>query len=255
MRMAATDSANVGGLAAKLGLDPSRLPRHIAVIMDGNGRWAQERGKPRIEGHAQGMQAVRRTVEDCCNLGIDCLTLYCFSSENWKRPKPELDFLMALLEQYLIEERELIMQQNIRLRVIGSRDQLPEGVLREVDKSLALSRHNTGLTLALAINYGARQELLQAIRRLAERVAGGELAPSQIDEPTLEQELFTHGLPEPDLLIRTAGEQRLSNFLLWQLSYTELWFTERCWPDFDTDLLALALRDYAHRVRRFGGLK
>lgn len=253
--MAAIDSAKASGLVAELGLDPNRLPRHIAVIMDGNGRWAQERGKPRVEGHAQGMQAVRRTVEACCNLGIDCLTLYCFSSENWKRPKPELDFLMALLEQYLIEERNLIMRQNIRLRVIGSRTELPESVLREVDQSLALSRHNTGLTLALAINYGARQELLHAVRRLAERVARGELAPGQIDEPTLEQELFTHGLPEPDLLIRTAGEQRLSNFLLWQSSYAELWFTERCWPDFDTDLLAQALRDYAHRVRRFGGLK
>jgi undecaprenyl diphosphate synthase len=235
-------------------LDPDRLPRHIAVIMDGNGRWARRRGLPRIEGHRRGVQSVRATVEECCRLGIGQLTLYCLSIENWKRPKVELDFLMALLHQYLLEERAEIMEQNIRFTTIGRRSELPEAVLRELDENVRLSRHNTGTVLCLAINYGGRTEMVDACRALAERVRLGTLDPADIDEETVSGALYTSGMPDPDLLIRTAGELRVSNFLLWQISYAELWVTERCWPEFDRDTLHEALRDYAARERRFGGL-
>ncbi len=239
---------------AAAGLDPGRLPRHIAVIMDGNGRWAQERGLPRHEGHRQGVRSVRATIEECCRLGIGQLTLYCLSSENWKRPQAELDFLMALLHQYLIEERAEIMEQNIRFTIIGRRAGIPEEVQREMDESIRLSRENTGLVLCLAINYGSRTEIVDAARSLAERVRRGELNPADIDEDAFGEALYTAGMPDPDLLIRTAGEMRVSNFLLWQISYAELWVTQLCWPDFNEATLHEALRDYAGRVRRFGGL-
>jgi undecaprenyl diphosphate synthase len=237
------------------GLDPERLPRHVAVIMDGNGRWAQERDLPRIEGHRRGVQSVRSTIEECCRLGLGQLTLYCLSVENWKRPKAELDFLMLLLHQYLLEERAEILEQNIRFTTIGRRDGLPDEVLREIDENICVSRDNTGLTLCLAINYGARTELVDACRTLAEQVKQGTLQPEQIDEATIAGALYTAGMPDPDLLIRTAGEMRVSNYLLWQISYAELWVTERCWPDFDIPTLHQALRDYATRERKFGGLK
>jgi undecaprenyl diphosphate synthase len=240
---------------ADAGLDPQRLPDHIAVIMDGNGRWAQQRGLPRVEGHARGVAAVRSTIEECCRLGVGQLTLYCLSSENWKRPQTELDFLMALLEQYLIQEREEILRQNIRFSTIGRREGLPEPVLREIDTNIRLSQDNTGMGLCLAINYGGRTELIDACRRLAEEVRDGRLRAEQIDEAAVSGALYTAGMPDPDLLIRTAGEMRVSNFLLWQISYAELWVTERCWPDFDIPTLRLALRDFAARERRFGGLK
>ena len=239
---------------AEAGLDPARLPAHVAVIMDGNGRWARQRELPRVQGHAQGVHSVRATVEECCRLGIRQLTLYCLSSENWKRPQKELDFLMALLEQYLIEERREILEQNIRFAVIGRRAELPPAVLREIDENVRLSRDNTGMVLCLAINYGARTELIDAVRSLAEKARRGELAPGDIDEDAISSALYTSGMPDPDLLIRTAGEMRVSNFLLWQISYAELWVTERCWPDFDTQTLRQALSDYARRERRFGGL-
>jgi undecaprenyl diphosphate synthase len=236
------------------GLDPERLPRHIAVIMDGNGRWANERGLPRHEGHRQGVRSVRATIEECCRLGIGQLTLYCLSSENWKRPQVELDFLMALLHQYLIEERAEIMEQNIRFTTIGRREGLPPEVLTELDENIRISQGNTGLVLCLAINYGARQEIADAARSLAEQARRGELEPSAIDEDVFAGALYTAGMPDPDLLIRTASEMRVSNFLLWQISYAELWVTPRCWPDFDTVTLHEALRDFAGRTRRFGGL-
>jgi undecaprenyl diphosphate synthase len=239
---------------AAAGLDPKRLPTHIAVIMDGNGRWARERGLPRHEGHRHGVVSVRSTIEECCRLGVRQLTLYCLSSENWKRPQVELDFLMALLHQYLIEERAEILDQNIRFTVIGQRAGMPDEVLREMDENVRLSRENTGLTLCLAINYGGRTELVDAVRAIADRVRNGELDPADVDEPLVCESLYTAGMPDPDLLIRTAGEMRVSNFLLWQISYAELWVTERCWPDFDVDTLHHALRDYAGRERRFGGL-
>jgi undecaprenyl diphosphate synthase len=237
------------------GLDPVRLPRHIAIIMDGNGRWARQRGLPRIEGHGRGVKSVRATVEECCRLGIGQLTLYCLSVENWKRPKQELDFLMALLQKYLVEERAEIMEQNIRFTTIGRRKGLPARVLREIDESIRLSQHNSGMVLCLAINYGGRTEMVDAVRNIAEAARRGVIEPDDIDEATIGDALYTAGMPEPDLLIRTAGEMRVSNFLLWQISYAELWVTERCWPEFDTEALHTALRDYANRERRFGGLK
>jgi undecaprenyl diphosphate synthase len=236
------------------GLDPAAMPAHIAVIMDGNGRWARQRGLPRHEGHARGAQSVRATVEECCRLGVGQLTLFCLSSENWKRPQAELDFLMALLEQYLVQERAEILEQDIRFCVIGRREGLPTQVLREVDESIRLSRDNAGMRLCLAINYGARGEIVDAVRTLARRVRAAALDPDAIDEDAVSGALYTAGMPDPDLLIRTAGEMRVSNYLLWQISYAELWVTQRCWPDFDQAALHEALRDYAYRERRFGAL-
>jgi undecaprenyl diphosphate synthase len=240
---------------ADAGLCHEQMPRHVAVIMDGNGRWAQQRGLPRIEGHRRGVASVRQTIEECCRLGVGQLTLYCFSSENWKRPQVELDFLMALLEKYLIAERKEIMEQNICFTTIGRRSGLSDQVLREMDESIHVSRNNTGMALCLAINYGARTELVDAVQELAQLVRAGKLRPDEITEKHISDALYTHGMPDPDLLIRTAGEMRISNFLLWQISYAELWVTQTCWPDFDIPLLHQALRDYASRTRRFGGLK
>src|SRR5262245_16211196 len=231
------------------------LPRHIAMIMDGNGRWARERGLERIEGHVRGAETVRRVVEDCCRLKIGQLTLYSFSSENWKRPQREVDFLMGLLKQYLVAERPEIMKQNIRFRVIGRRAELSPEVVAEIEETERLSAGNSGLTLALAVNYGSRAEIVDAVRAIAGRVKRGDLDAAAIDESTISNSLYTAGMPDPDLLIRTAGEMRVSNYLLWQISYAELWVTPVCWPDFTTDLFHDALRDYAGRERRFGGLK
>jgi undecaprenyl diphosphate synthase len=223
--------------------------------MDGNGRWAQGRGLPRIEGHRRGVTSVREMVEECASLGIEQLTLYCLSSENWKRPRRELDFLMRLLEQYVIEERSEIMRQEIRFAMIGRREGLSTGVLREVEKTLECSRDNPGMCLCLAVNYGSRGELTDAVQAIARKVAAGSLQPSDITEEVLADHLYTAGMVDPDLVIRTAGEMRISNFLLWQISYAELWVTEKCWPEFRRPDLIAALRDYATRDRRFGGLK
>src|SRR5438874_147014 len=193
--------------AESVGLDPGKLPRHIAIIMDGNGRWAAAQGKPRAEGHAQGAHSVDVIVEESCRLGLGQLTLYCLSSENWKRPKDELDFLMALLKQYLLAEREKILRQNIRFTVIGRREGLPKDVLAEIDESMKLSAKNTGLTLCLAINYGARTEIVDAVRAIIE----AEIAAVDIDEDKFSEYLYTSGMADPDLLIRTAGEMRISN--------------------------------------------
>jgi undecaprenyl diphosphate synthase len=237
------------------GLERSRLPRHIAVIMDGNGRWAQRRGLPRVEGHRRGVKTVRWIVEECARLGLEQLTLYCFSHENWKRPQRELDYLMGLLEQFLIEERAEIMRQDIVFSMIGRRLGLSEGVLREVDKSTRCSAANTGMRLCLAVNYGGRQELVDACREIARQAVRGEIDPARIDENTVAEHLYTAGMPDPDLLIRTAGEMRISNYLLWQISYSELWVTSTFWPEFRKPDLLAALRDFASRDRRFGGLK
>ena len=232
-----------------------KRPRHIAVIMDGNGRWAERRGLPRIEGHRRGVAAVRSTTEECARLGIEQLTLYCLSSENWKRPRQELEFLMELLQQYMIEERANVEKHRLVVSVIGRRDGIPEDVLREVDKTIAMSRANSGLRLCLAINYGGRCELVDAVQAIAREVAAGRLAPGQVTEETMASHLYTAGMRDPDLLIRTAGEMRISNFLLWQISYAEMWVTDRCWPEFDEQQLRHAIRDFAARDRRFGGLK
>jgi undecaprenyl diphosphate synthase len=249
-----TPSHDPAAHATSVGLDPAKLPRHVAVIMDGNGRWAQAQGKERVEGHARGAKSVDEVTEECCRLGIGQLTLYCLSSENWKRPKPEIDFLMALLKQYLLAERAKILAQNIRFTVIGRRDGLPAEVLAEIEENERLTRGNTGLTLCLAINYGSRAEIVDAVRAIAGRVRDGELEPDRIDEGVIVNHLYTAGMPDPDLLVRTAGEMRVSNYLLWQISYAELWVTPKFWPEFGADLLHEALRDYARRERRFGGL-
>ena len=240
--------------ARSVGLDPAKLPRHVAVIMDGNGRWARAQGKERVEGHARGAKSVDEVTEECCRLGIVQLTLYCLSSENWKRPKAELDFLMALLQQYLLAERPKILAQNIRFTVIGRRAGLPEDVLAEIAENERLTQDNAGLTLCLAINYGSRAEIVDAVRLIADRVKEGDLEPPAITEETISAALYTAGMPDPDLLIRTAGEMRVSNYLLWQISYAELWVTPKFWPEFGATLLHDALRDYAARERRFGGL-
>jgi undecaprenyl diphosphate synthase len=255
MSLSAAFDAETLERLALAGLEPSRLPKHVAIIMDGNGRWARQRGKPRIEGHRQGVRSVRATVEEGCRLGIGQLTLYCLSVENWKRPRAELDFLMTLLRKYLREERAEIMEQNIRFQTIGRRQGLPARVLSEIDENIRLTENNTGMVLCLAINYGARTEIVDAVRAVATRVRDGELEPKDIDEAAITQALYTAGMAEPDLLIRTAGEMRVSNFLLWQISYAELWVTDQCWPDFDRKLFHQALRDFATRERRFGGLK
>jgi undecaprenyl diphosphate synthase len=232
----------------------SARPRHIAIIMDGNGRWAQRQGLPRIEGHRRGVASVRRTTEECARLDIQQLTLYCLSSENWKRPQHELEFLMHLLEQYMIEERTIIMEQNISVNVIGRRDDIPEAVQREMNKTIDMSAANRGMRLCLAINYGGRGELVDGVRRIAEQVRQGELDPAEINEATISGALYTAGMPDPDLLIRTAGEMRLSNFLLWQISYAEIWVTDHPWPEFGEADLHQAIRDYSARDRRYGGL-
>ncbi len=230
------------------------LPRHVAIIMDGNGRWAQRQGLPRIEGHRRGVTSVRRITEHCVRRGVEQLTLYCLSSENWRRPQAELAFLMQLLGHYLVEERDLLMRQRVRLAMIGSREGLPAETLADLDKTVEICAANDGMLLCLAINYGARAELAAAARALARDVAAGRLDPETIDEDTFAARLHTTGMPDPDLLIRTAGEMRVSNFLLWQISYAELWVTPVAWPDFTETDLDEAFAAYAARDRRFGGL-
>ncbi len=235
-----------------LGIEPSAMPRHIAIIMDGNGRWAKARGMIRIEGHRSGAESVRETVTTCARLGIECLTLYSFSIENWKRPKLEVDALMALYAQYLANERQEIMDNDIRVIQLGRRAGLPDSVLRELDKTRDMSAGNKGLTLCLALNYGSRAEIVDGVRSIARRVASGEVQPDQIDEAMLSDSLTTAGLPDPELLVRTAGEMRISNFLLWQISYSELYVCPVYWPDFRAEHLYEAIRTFARRERRFG---
>ncbi len=231
-----------------------RWPRHIAIIMDGNGRWAERQQLPRIEGHRRGVDSVRATTEECARLGIEQLTLYCLSSENWKRPQMEIDFLMHLLEQYMIEERSTIMDNNVRVRMIGRRTNIPEQVLKELDRTVEMSRTNTGMWMNLAINYGGRAELVDAVRAIGDKIVAGHLSTDKINEQTIAEHLYTAGLDDPDLLVRTAGEIRISNFVLWQISYAEIWVTEKCWPEFDVLTLHQAIVDFAARDRKFGGL-
>jgi undecaprenyl diphosphate synthase len=227
--------------------------------MDGNGRWAERRGLPRYEGHRRGSEIVRVITEECAELGLEYLTLYCLSSENWKRPKAEIDFLMELLKSYLISERPRLQKNNMRLSIIGSRANLPSDVIAEMNTSIAETASNTGLNLCLAINYGSRQEIVESVRRIVnDFLPNGSHADSDpnnvITEQFFEQYLYTANMPEPDLLIRTAGEMRLSNFLLWQLSYAEFWVTQTLWPDFTTELLREAIDDFGKRERRFGAI-
>jgi len=228
------------------------IPRHIAVIMDGNGRWAARQGKPRYEGHRRGSIIAREVTEACSELGIEQLTLYCLSSENWKRPAAELDFLMQLLSHYMVEERPTMMKNNIRLKIIGRRERIPDFALEEMDRSVEMTASNTGMTLCLAINYGSRAEIVDAVQRIAREIEQKRITPDDIDEVLISNRLDTAGCPDPDLLIRTSGELRLSNYLLWQLSYAEIWITQTFWPDFNRELLLEAIDDFSKRQRRFG---
>ncbi len=235
-------------------IEREKIPKHIACIMDGNGRWAKTRSKERIFGHRIARNAVRQVVDTCHRLGVEYLTLYTFSSENWRRPRAEVTALMQLLKDTLSREKGPLNESNVRLRIFGNVDELPNHVKREAEDSERLMRQNTGLNLNLAINYGGRAEIIQAVRDLADQVASGSLQPDQITEESLSGRLFTGGMPDPELLIRTGGEQRISNFLLWQLAYTELWVTPTLWPDFTRLMLLTAIGDYQERNRRFGGL-
>ena len=248
-------SQEVLAARGELGLPPGRFPRHVAIIMDGNGRWAKRRGLPRTVGHAEGAKVVRTIVTEAVRLGAEALTLYSFSIENWHRPPEEVAALMHLYAEYLARERKTVLDNNVQLRHLGRREGLPEAVLAELDTTVAASAANTGMWLNLALNYGGRAELIAAVRALARRAAAGELPAEDIDEQALSDVLDTAGLPDPDLLIRTAGEMRISNFLLWQVSYAEFYVTETLWPDFDVGELHKALRDFAGRHRRFGALE
>jgi len=232
-----------------------RAPKHVAIIMDGNGRWARRRGLRRTEGHAAAIETVRGIIRACARKGIEQLTLYAFSTDNWKRPKSEISFLMRLLARYLVDERKEILENNLRFTSIGDRSRLPKAVVRELEKTENLSRKNTGMLVCLALNYGGRDEIAAAAKRIARDVAEGKLNPDEIDQERFSSYLYTAGMSDPDLLIRTAGELRLSNFLLWQISYSEFWFTDVCWPDFREKHLDRALKDYHDRERRFGALE
>jgi undecaprenyl diphosphate synthase len=241
--------------AERLGISPARMPRHIAIIMDGNGRWAQKRYLPRTEGHREGGKTVEKISLHCVDLGIECLTLYSFSTENWKRPKAEVDTLMYLYSQYLAEMRPKLMKNNVKLVHLGRLVPLPPQIIMELTKTVETTASNTGMVLALALNYSGRAEIIDAIRAIAAECSNGRLQPDDIDEKCVTRYLYTAALPEPDLLIRTANEMRVSNFLLWQISYTEFYVTETLWPDFKEKDLEDAILAYAKRQRRFGNIQ
>lgn len=233
---------------------PSEIPRHVAIIMDGNGRWAESRGFPRVAGHRAGALAIRPVLKRASELGVEVLTLYSFSSENWNRPTDEVDALMELCCEKLAQERESLVEMGVRLRRIGKREGLPARVLYELDETEAATAGGRKITLALALNYGSRGEITEAVRSLAQRILQGEIAPEDISEELISQSLFTADLPDPDLLIRTAGQMRLSNYLLWQLSYAEILFSQVLWPDFSPAEFEKAVAEYGRRRRTYGGI-
>jgi len=233
-------------------LNPDKLPQHLAIIMDGNGRWAKQRGFLRTIGHENGVTAVKRIVEQCARLGIPYLTLYAFSTENWNRPKFEVDMLMKLLVKVLKKELKTFQDNNIKLNAIGSLDALPKSVHKELTEVLDKTKNNTRLTLSLALSYGSRNELVEATKCMCDKVKNNIISIDAIDESVINKHLYTHNLPDVDLLIRTSGEQRISNFLLWQIAYAELYFTDVLWPDFSEQHLLEALNVYQNRERRYG---
>lgn len=233
-------------------IDKTNLPRHIAVIMDGNGRWAKQRGKLRIFGHENGVEAVRRTVESCAKIGIECLTLYAFSTENWNRPKLEVETLMRLLVASLRKELKTLTKNNIQLKAIGNIDTLPKKAHKELKEVIEKTSKNSGMTLTLALSYGSREELKTAVNQICTKVKNNIISPENIDETIINTHLYTHFLPDVDLLIRTSGEHRISNFLLWQIAYAELYFIDVFWPDFSENHLVDAIISYQNRERRFG---
>jgi undecaprenyl diphosphate synthase len=230
------------------------VPGHVAIIMDGNGRWATRRGLPRVEGHRRGIEAIRRAVRAAGELGVRFLTIYSFSSENWRRPADEVADLMGLLKRFVRHDLADLHANNVRVRIIGERNGLQPDIRALLEEAEGLTRNNDGLTLVVAFNYGGRQEIIRAVRAIAERVASRELAPADIDKEIVEAHLDTAGIPDPDLVIRTSGEQRISNFLTWQTAYSEFVFLPDFWPDFDHAAFKAALEEYARRDRRFGGL-
>ncbi|MBV9833287.1 MAG: isoprenyl transferase [Alphaproteobacteria bacterium] len=234
--------------------ETAAIPRHVAIIMDGNGRWAKARGLPRTAGHRRGVETVREVVRGAGELGIAYLTLFGFSTENWKRPAAEVDFLMGLLRHYMRSELDTLAKEGARLRVIGDRDGLPRDIAVMIGEAETRTRANARINVTIALNYGGRADIVRAAQRLAERVAAGTLAPDTIDETTLTRELLTAEIPDPDLLIRTSGEQRISNFLLWQSAYAEMLFVDTLWPDFGKAQLAAAVAEYSRRERRYGAL-
>jgi undecaprenyl diphosphate synthase len=236
-------------------IDFARLPSHVAIIMDGNGRWAANRNLPRVAGHRAGAVAVRKTIETAARLGLECLTLYAFSTENWKRPRLEIRALMDLLTEFLRKELKSLKENNIQFRMIGRSDGLNISVLEHIRRAELATYQNTGLRLNIAVNYGGRAELVDAMRKLARDAAEGRLRPEEIDERMIEEKLYTRLLPDPDLLIRTSGEARISNFLLWQIAYSEIHVTDTLWPDFDEKAFFTALVDYQKRDRRFGSVR
>ena len=235
-----------------MNLDKELLPKHLAIIMDGNGRWAKQQGKPRIFGHEKGAKTVREIIQEVSEIGIPYLTLYAFSTENWKRPKLEVEALMHLLSRYLKKEVAIMQENNIRLNAIGDLESLPSKVRKELYKAMEQTQNNTSTTVSLALAYGGQQELLQMTQQLAQRVQQGLLTPQQITPELIQQTLYTQNIPPVDLLIRTSGECRISNFLLWQIAYAELYFTDILWPDFSPEELHKALANYQNRERRFG---
>ena len=235
-------------------LDLSRLPRHVAVIMDGNGRWAQKRHLPRIAGHRSGTQSARTTIETCARLKLEALTLYAFSVENWRRPKAEIDFLMQLLREYLRKEMPLLQKNNIRMRFLGRINELPVGVQNDVRDAMEKTAGNKGMVLCVALNYGGRAEIVDAMNAILEE-RNGHATSDRVTEEQLSRHLYTDGLPDPDLLIRTSGEMRVSNFLLWQIAYAEIFVTETLWPDFNRARLLEALLEFQKRERRYGGIR
>lgn len=236
-------------------LNPDKIPKHIAIIMDGNGRWAQKRGMPRTFGHRAGAEALRNVVRAASDIGVKVLTAYAFSTENWKRPVDEVNLLMKLISDYLDSEIAEMNENNVQIRFIGKLDELPRVVQDKIAKSQQHTAGNTGLILNLAINYGGRAELVHAVQIIAQKVSEGSLTPNEVDADLICQHLYTAGLPDPDLLIRPSGDLRLSNFLLWQAAYTEIWLTDTKWPDFTAEHLIEAIKDFQQRERRFGGLK
>lgn len=239
----------------KAEIDMSRLPVHIGVIMDGNGRWAKRRGLPRSAGHQAGADTLKKIVTECNKMGIKYITVYAFSTENWKRPKEEVDFLMNLLMSYLLDAERTLAGENVRIRAIGSRKELSPEMQEQIIKTEEFTSKNDGIVMNIALNYGGREELVRAVRNISEKVKKGELAKEDIDADTISRELYTSGQPDPDLIIRTSNEQRLSNFMMWQASYSELYYTETLWPDFSLSDLYDAILEYQKRDRRYGGVK
>ncbi|MFA9558052.1 isoprenyl transferase [Evansella sp. AB-rgal1] len=235
-------------------LDDKNIPKHVAIIMDGNGRWANKRGLPRIAGHREGMNVIRKIVRRANEIGVETLTLYAFSTENWKRPKSEVEFLMRLPEMFLNKELPTLMEENVVIRLTGSKENLPKHTINAVDKAISATKGNDGLILNIALNYGSRSEIIQAVKKVYESLEKEQLPIDSISEEMLNKHLMTGDLRDPDLLIRTSGEIRLSNFMLWQLAYAEFWFTEVLWPDFTEEHFNEAIRVYQKRARRYGGV-